>query len=99
MHDVQLVQGSRVAQAMRTHEPLVHSFHHQAIDTLGQGLTVVGTFRDGTIEAVEHDTASWVVGVQWHPEDTAAEDSAHQGLFNELVEHARPSMAKRNFPS
>lgn len=99
MHDIQLVQGSRVAQAMKTHEPLVHSFHHQAIDTLGHGLTVVGTFRDGTIEAVEHDSASWVVGVQWHPEDTAAEDPANQALFNELVERARLSMAQRHSPS
>lgn len=88
MHDVQLVPGSKVALAMGTHEPLVHSFHHQAIDTLGDGLTVVGTYRDGTIEAVEHRAASWVVGVQWHPEDTAENDAAHQGLFDELVRRA-----------
>jgi putative glutamine amidotransferase len=49
---------------------------------------VVGTFHDGTIEAVEHSSASWVVGVQWHPEDTAADDSTQQGLFNALVAHA-----------
>lgn len=88
MHDVQLVPGSKVALAMGTHEPLVHSFHHQAIDALGDGLTVVGTYRDGTIEAVEHSTASWVLGVQWHPEDTAEDDPAHQGLFDELVRRA-----------
>ena len=88
MHDVQLVPGSRVALAMVTHEPLVHSFHHQAIDALGEGLTVVGTHRDGTIEAVEHSTASWVVGVQWHPEDTAEVDPGQQGLFDELVRRA-----------
>lgn len=88
MHDVQLVPGSKVALAMGTHEPLVHSFHHQAIDVLGDGLTVVGTYRDGTIEAVEHSTASWVLGVQWHPEDTAQDDPAHQGLFDELVRRA-----------
>ncbi len=85
MHDVQLVPGSKVALAMGTHEPLVHSFHHQAIDALGNNLAVVGTYRDGTIEAVEHTTASWIVGVQWHPEDTAGDDPAHQGLFDELV--------------
>jgi putative glutamine amidotransferase len=85
MHHVQLVPGSKVALAMGTSEPLVHSFHHQAIDEPGDGLTVVGTYLDGTIEAVEHDSASWVVGVQWHPEDTAADDRANQGLFDELV--------------
>jgi putative glutamine amidotransferase len=89
MHDVQLVPGSRAALAMGTHEPLVHSFHHQAIDEVGSHLTVIGTYRDGTIEAVEHQTAQWVVGVQWHPEDTAEHDAPNQGLFNELVKQAR----------
>lgn len=88
MHDVQLVPGSRVARAMGTHEPVVHSFHHQAIDELAASLVVTGTFHDGTIEAVEHTTATWVVGVQWHPEDTADENAPNQGLFNELVKQA-----------
>jgi len=88
MHDVQLVPGSRVAVAMGTHEPVVHSFHHQAIAELASGLVVVGTHRDGTIEAVEHQSAQWVVGVQWHPEDTAEDSAPNQGLFNELVKQA-----------
>lgn len=85
MHNVQLVPGSRVARAMGTHEPDVHSFHHQAIDDIASSLTVVGTYHDGTIEAVEHTTAKWVVGVQWHPEDTAEQSAPNQGLFNELI--------------
>jgi putative glutamine amidotransferase len=88
MHEVQLVPGSLPALAMGTHSPLVHSFHHQAIDHVASDLEVVGTFHDGTIEAVQHKTAKWVVGVQWHPEDTAAEDAPNQGLFNELVRQA-----------
>lgn len=91
MHPVSMASGSRIANAMGTTEPLVHSFHHQAIDRLADQLTVVGTFHDGTIEAVEHVSASWVVGVQWHPEDTAANDSTQQGLFNALVAHATMS--------
>ena len=89
MHEVQLVPGSLPALAMSTNTPLVHSFHHQAIETVAPDLTVVGTFHDGTIEAVQHSTAQWVVGVQWHPEDTAAEDAPNQGLFNELIRQAQ----------
>jgi putative glutamine amidotransferase len=88
MHRVSVVADSRVAVAMGTTEPLVHSFHHQAIDRLANGLTVVATFHDGTIEAVEHDTATWVVGVQWHPEDTAESDIQQQGLFDSLVQQS-----------
>ena len=85
MHPVSIVSDSKVAIAMGCTEPLVHSFHHQAIDGLAPGLRVVATAPDGTIEAVEHASASWIVGVQWHPEDTAHEDPAHQGLFAALV--------------
>ena len=88
MHKVQLTQGSLVADAMGTTQPMTHSFHHQAIETVAPQLTVVGHYSDGTIEAVQHTTASWVIGVQWHPEDTAEMDPAHQGLFNALVQRA-----------
>ena len=88
MHDVQLTPGSLVAEAMETTHPLTHSFHHQAIEAVAPSLTVVGYYSDGTVEAVQHTTATWVVGVQWHPEDTAQEDPANQGLFNALVQRA-----------
>ena len=88
MHEVQLVPQSLPSRAMATHTPLVHSFHHQAIDQIADDLQVVGTHHDGTIEAVQHASARWVVGVQWHPEDTADSDPAQQGLFNELVRQA-----------
>lgn len=85
LHTVQLVPDSLVTLAMGTTAPLVHSFHHQAIDQLAPELTVVGTHHDGTIEAVQHASASWVVGVQWHPEDTAQDDENNQGLFNAFI--------------
>ena len=45
----------------------VNSAHHQAIKTLGQGLSVVQYCEDGCIEAVEHSSLP-IIGVQWHPE-------------------------------
>jgi gamma-glutamyl-gamma-aminobutyrate hydrolase PuuD len=30
-----------------------------------------------------------MIGAQWHPEDTAPNDLAQQGLFDELVRRAR----------
>lgn len=89
MHEVDLVHNSHVANAMGTTQPIVHSFHHQAIKQLAGDLHVTGTHADGTIEAVQHITARWVVGVQWHPEDTAHVDSQQQQLFDELVRRAQ----------
>jgi putative glutamine amidotransferase len=66
--------------------PLVSCYHHQCLGRLGAGLVPVAKADDGTVEAVAlpgHD--GWYLGVQWHPEDTAGEDSAQAGLFRSLV--------------
>lgn len=83
-HAVTLEPGSLVAAAVGQTAPVGHSVHHQAIDRLGTGLVVTGRADDGTIEAVEIP-GRWVVGVQWHPEDTAADDPAQQRLFDAFV--------------
>ncbi|MSV74807.1 MAG: gamma-glutamyl-gamma-aminobutyrate hydrolase family protein, partial [Actinobacteria bacterium] len=58
---------------------------HQAIDRVGDGLTVVGTSGDGVVEAVVADAKAWTVGVQWHPEDTYAQDAQQRELMGALV--------------
>ena len=65
------------------------SQHHQAVDRLGAGLQVTGTAADGVIEAFEPEGDAWVVGVQWHPEATAATDPDQQRLFDAFVEEVR----------
>jgi putative glutamine amidotransferase len=88
-HPVQLSASSRLAKAAGVDVvETCHSVHHQALDLIASGLTVTGQAEDGTIEAVEVDAAAWIVGVQWHPEDTAADDPQQQALFDELVRHA-----------
>jgi putative glutamine amidotransferase len=90
LHPVNLSPDSRVAKAMGTVvAERCQSFHHQAIDRLGSGLVVTGQSTDGVIEAVEVTGDHWGVAVQWHPEDTAADDVEQQGLFNALVREAR----------
>ncbi len=93
MHEVDLKPGTLVADAMGTTRPMCSSFHHQAIDRLAPGLVETGWADDGTIEAVEVDGHGWLVGVQWHPEDTAADDELQQALFDELVRQAEKRSA------
>ena len=89
-HCVEVVAGSRLAEAVGG-EPLrdSHCVHHQSVDRLGGGLHVTATTTDGVVHAVEHGDASWVLGVQWHPEDTAGADIRQQALFDALVGRAR----------
>ena len=42
----------------------ISCYHHQAIDRLGDGLTVVARADDGTVEAVVVDAPGWAAGVQ-----------------------------------
>ena len=70
--------ASRASSARREVE--VRSWHHQAIDRLGDGLRPVAWAEDGVIEAVEHVEHPWCIGVQWHPE-MQLEDAAQQRLF------------------
>ena len=60
-------------------------YHHQSLDRLGEGVTVVARATDGVPEAVLIDAPGWAIGVQWHPEDTAASDPDQAALFAELV--------------
>jgi putative glutamine amidotransferase len=88
-HDVEVTAGSRTARALGRAPYRCHSYHHQAIDRVATGLVVTARAPDGVIEAVEHERARWVVGVQWHPEDDADSDPAQQGLFDAVVDAAR----------
>jgi putative glutamine amidotransferase len=95
-HRVALEPGCRAAVAIGHEHPVGHSVHHQAIDRLGTGLVVTGRADDGTVEAVE-GAHGWIVGVQWHPEDTADHDSDQQRLFDAFaaVCASRPAPAAR----
>ncbi|MGP4025869.1 gamma-glutamyl-gamma-aminobutyrate hydrolase family protein [Actinomadura sp. 3N407] len=85
-HRVAVTSGSLLARTINAREPDVSCYHHQGIDTAGTGLVVTARAADGTIEAMESpDAAGWFLGVQWHPEDTAADDPSQQALFTALV--------------
>lgn len=88
LHDVKLLAGSRIAEAVGSEVVSSSSHHHQGVDRLGDGLVATGWTEDGLIEAIESERG-WMIGAQWHPEDTAASDPAQQGLFDALVREAR----------
>ena len=84
-HDIEAVDGSRVAEAMGTTSAKPCSGHHQALDRVADPLTVTATAPDGLAEAVELIDHRWLVGVQWHPEVSAAPDPSQQGIFDSFV--------------
>ncbi|MGQ0802793.1 MAG: gamma-glutamyl-gamma-aminobutyrate hydrolase family protein [Actinomycetota bacterium] len=90
MHAVRLQEGSRLAQAMGTTRARVSSHHHQAVEKLGDGLEAVAWADDGVVEGIELANGdAWIVGAQWHPEDTATGDPAQQRLFDAFATQAK----------
>lgn len=85
-HTVRIAPDSRLASLLGKQAIRTNSFHHQAIQTLGDGLQVTAVSEDETIEAVELPGHRFAVGVQWHPEHLTALVPEMQGLFRGLVE-------------
>jgi putative glutamine amidotransferase len=65
---VRTVPGTRLA-ALIGESYDAQCYHHQAIDKVGDGLIVSAKDTDGVIEAVEMPGESFVLAVQWHPEE------------------------------
>ncbi len=87
-HPVRIAADSLLASATGADVLDCSTHHHQGVDALGEGLLATGWSEDGLVEAIERGSG-WMLGVQWHPEDTAAVDPAQQRLFDALVERAR----------
>jgi putative glutamine amidotransferase len=86
-HSVRIAARSRAALLLGGHAAEVNSFHHQAVDTLGDGLVATAWAPDGTIEGVEDPQHPFLLAVQWHAE-TLLHDPRQLALFAALVEAA-----------
>jgi putative glutamine amidotransferase len=93
-HEVRAAPDSRLLATAGVRTLSCSSHHHQGVDRVGEGLTATGWSPDGLVEAIERvvddsDRDVWMLGVQWHPEDTAPDDPAQQALFEGFVNLAR----------
>lgn len=88
-HDVEIAHDTLLERIAGRDELVVNSFHHQAIDDLGEGLRVNARAADGLIEGIESlDEDEFVVGVQWHLESLTATEPRHGALLAALVQAA-----------
>ncbi len=94
LQDYQVDADSRFGQIVGETRVSGKSYHHQAIDQVGEQLRVVARHEDGTIEAIEGTGPRWLVAVQWHPERTP-DSPASQKLFASFIEAARAFRAAR----
>jgi len=80
-HRIWVGPNTRLAEIIGAGGHDVNSRHHQAIESLGQGLIVSAISEDGVIEGIERPGAAFAVAVQWHPEDRVHASDADRKLF------------------
>lgn len=91
--EITLLSGSKVREIYGTERVTVRSGHHQAVDKLGAGLRATAVADDGVIEGTEHLDKTWVVGVQWHPEDDDGSEADRIALFEAFLAAVRSRLA------
>ena len=90
VHDIEVLADSPLREVVPGTTMTISCYHHQGLGTLGDGLRATAYAQDGTVEAVAlegHD--GWFLGVQWHPEDTAATDPQQARVFSAFIEAIR----------
>ena len=85
---VTLEAGTKLARIIDKPTITVNSLHHQSVDHPGEGLRIAGRDEYGIVQAVEHITCPFRLGVQWHPE-LLFYRHAHRQLFRAFVEAAK----------
>ena len=91
VHDVNIDEGSRIADAVGTTRITVNSLHHQSVRDVAPGLKVTATAPDGIIEGLESDTDDWwAIAVQWHPEEmNDSPEPWDRGIFKAFAERLK----------
>ncbi len=96
-HSVRVETDSHLERALTpvltNSELIISSAHHQRVARLAEGLQVSAYAPDGTIEAIESIDAP-IIGVQWHPEDPAADISQLHALLGHLDARRAPRLER-----
>ena len=94
-HRVRIEPGSLLAQSIGATEIEVNSFHHQAVEKLGDRLRPVAWAEDGLLEGIEATDREFCLGVQWHAEGLVDSREQHN-LFAAFIEAcSRPGRSSR----
>lgn len=91
---VEVKPGTHVEQLIGSNPAPVPVSHHQAVDRLGEGLIAAAWSEDQVVEAIEYPAGTFIVGIQWHPEQQPED----MGLFRGFVEAARGKFLSRLLP-
>jgi putative glutamine amidotransferase len=87
-HEIEIAPASLLERVLGSSTVEVNSFHHQAVDRLGQGLAVTAWSADGVAEAIEIPGRP-VLAVQWELQEEWRVDPRFLRVFVWFVEASR----------
>lgn len=87
-HTVKIDKDSKLYSILGEEEIEVNSIHNHH-GTENHIYKTVATAPDGVIEAIEHPTCTFNVGVQWHPEKSYRYDHNSKLLIDHFMDEAR----------
>lgn len=86
IHNVAIEKNS-ILEKLYGESIRTNSFHHQAINKLGEGFKVIAKSSDGIVEAIEKIDHKFCLGIQWHPEMMVARGNRDMiKIFKLLIE-------------
>lgn len=91
---IRITPGSRLDRASTKDVECVNSIHSQAVARLGEGFEITAREPNSLVQAIEHRSSPYMVGVQFHPEFLVYRKFA-RNIFKELVDTARWRAAMR----
>jgi putative glutamine amidotransferase len=98
VHEIRVERGTQLASIMGAGASTVNSMHHQGVKALAPSLVPNAYAPDGLIEGVEGRDDSYLLGVQWHPEELVEQAPSARRLFESFIEAAaahEPEVAAR----
>lgn len=87
-HEVQVSEGSHLANILGSEQLQVNSTHHQGVRELAPVIKPVAFSSDGLVEAIELPGYTFGLAVQWHPEWLTAH-APMRALFRAFVQTAK----------
>lgn len=94
---VSIAEHSTLASLLGRTTAVVNSLHRQAVNQLGQALTVSAREPNGVVQGIETLPPRFVLGVQWHPEYRVTENPFSRALFVAFGAACRAWAARRGW--
>jgi len=85
LHDVTIKRDSKLFDIIGLENVSVKSYHHQAVDKVGNGLRQSAQTADKIVETIEATNGDFILGIQWHPEleDTESSERIFKSFIDE----------------